>query len=479
MSCACETPGVYGGDSTPPARAGTKKGPPKPRPCCTPTTNACALCMPLGACLAFRGIEGCVPFLHGSQGCATYIRRYLISHFREPMDIASSSFGEHAVVFGGQASLSEGLLNVIGQYRPALIGVATTCLAETIGDDLGMLLRTFRAKHASMEGFPVIVPVSTPSYAGTHGEGFWRAARAAAEALAERTARDSDLVAICPGMVSPADFRHLRDLLLAYHMRFVLFPDYAETLDGPSWDGHIQLPPGGTPLRAMRRLGDCGTLLTFTTCMPPEAQPGGALARWGDIRRVNLPLPVGVAATDRLLALFGEWAGCSMPAELKAERGRLIDAYVDAHKITAGRRVAVFGEPDFVVGLTAFLREVGMLPVLCAAGGPAPLFEAALRAAVPDLPPDARVAADLDFADIEAAVETLKPDLLVGTSKGYGLSRRLGIPLLRAGFPIHDRIGGPRMLHVGYRGAQRLFDTLCNLLLDRDQNRSAVGYAYM
>ena len=62
----------------------------------TATRNACKMCTPLGACLAFSGIEGCVPFLHGSQGCATYIRRYLISHFREPMDIASSNFGEHA-----------------------------------------------------------------------------------------------------------------------------------------------------------------------------------------------------------------------------------------------------------------------------------------------------------------------------------------------------------------------------------------------
>lgn len=457
----------------------TMSGPPKPRPCCTPTTNACSLCMPLGACLAFRGLEGCVPFLHGSQGCATYMRRYLISHFREPMDIASSSFGEQAVVFGGQANLTEGLLNVIEQYKPALIGVATTCLAETIGDDLGMLLRAFRSTHAAMEGFPAIVPVSTPSYAGTHGEGFWRAARAAVATLAERTERDADLLGICPGMVSPADFRHLREILRAYHVRFVLFPDYSETLDGPSWSDQIQLPPGGTPLRALRRLGDCGGLLTFSTCMPPEALPGGALERWPDIRLTQLPLPVGVAATDRLLAFLGDWAGCSMPTELQTERRRLVDAYVDAHKITAARRVAVFGEPDFVVGMAVFLREIGMLPVLCAAGGPAPRFEAALRAAVPDLPDDARVAADLDFAEIEAAVEACKPELLVGTSKGYGLGRRLGIPLLRAGFPIHDRIGGPRMLHVGYRGAQRLFDAVCNTLLEHDQNRSAVGYAYM
>ena len=56
------------------------------------STNACKLCAPLGACIAFAGVEGAVPLIHGSQGCGTYIRRYLISHFNEPIDIASSIF---------------------------------------------------------------------------------------------------------------------------------------------------------------------------------------------------------------------------------------------------------------------------------------------------------------------------------------------------------------------------------------------------
>ena len=75
----------------------------------TSTTNACKLCKPMGAMLAFRGIEGAMPFLHGSQGCATYMRRYIISHFNEPMDIASSSLGEKHAVFGGGPNLKLGL----------------------------------------------------------------------------------------------------------------------------------------------------------------------------------------------------------------------------------------------------------------------------------------------------------------------------------------------------------------------------------
>ena len=113
------------------------------------TTNACKLCKPLGACLAFRGIEGAVPFLHGSQGCATYMRRYVISHFREPMDIASSSLGEKHAIYGGGPNLKQGLKNVMDKYGARLIGVASTCLTETIGDDMPMLVREFQARNWS------------------------------------------------------------------------------------------------------------------------------------------------------------------------------------------------------------------------------------------------------------------------------------------------------------------------------------------
>jgi len=136
------------------------------------TTNACKLCKPLGACLAFKGIEGTVPYLHGSQGCATYMRRYIISHYNEPIDIASSSLSEKHAVYGGGPNLKMGLSNVTEKYHPQMIGIATTCLTETIGDDVGMFLREYIADTTSAKNMPVFVNVSTPSYSGTHMEGF-------------------------------------------------------------------------------------------------------------------------------------------------------------------------------------------------------------------------------------------------------------------------------------------------------------------
>ena len=97
----------------------------------TATRNACKLCAPLGASVVFKGIEGCVPMIHGSQGCATYIRRYMISHYKEPVDIASSNFSEETTVYGGAKNFIDGIDNVIRQYHPKVMGIASTCLAET------------------------------------------------------------------------------------------------------------------------------------------------------------------------------------------------------------------------------------------------------------------------------------------------------------------------------------------------------------
>ncbi len=146
------------------------------------TQNACNVCTPLGASLAFKGIKGAVPLIHGSQGCSTYMRRYLISHYKEPVDIACSNFGEQTAIFGGGVNLMTALDNLEKQYHPDLIGIATTCLSETIGDDVPMFIRQYREANKEKET-PALVHVSTPSYKGTHIDGFHGALKAVVSEL--------------------------------------------------------------------------------------------------------------------------------------------------------------------------------------------------------------------------------------------------------------------------------------------------------
>ena len=437
------------------------------------TRNACKLCAPLGACLALRGVAGTVPFLHGSQGCATYIRRYLISHFREPVDIAVSGFSEATTVFGGGDNLHHGLNNVARQYHPELIGIATTCLPETIGEDVGLLLREFR-----QEGDFLMVHVATPSYRGTHVDGFHATVRALVEQLAEGGPA-GEHVNVFPGMVSPADLRYLKEVFADFGLEATLLPDYSETLDGPQLDEYQKIPSGGTPVESVRAMGRARMSLELGRTLAETGTTAASLESRFGVARSKLGWPVGVLETDRFFAALSELSGRPTPEKHAQERGRLVDSYVDAHKYVFGRRAVVYGEEDLVVGLAAFLAEIGVQPVLCASGGESGRLEAAVKAVAGAAAERIVVREGMDFATMGEVARGLAPDFLMGSSKGYSLARKLDLPLIRVGFPIHDRIGGQRILHLGYRGAQQLFDAVTNTLMARAQERSPVGYSYL
>lgn len=444
------------------------------------TTNACKLCKPMGATLAFRGVEGAMPFLHGSQGCATYMRRYIISHFNEPMDIASSSLGEKHAIFGGGPNLKQGLTNVTEKFHPKIIGIASTCLTETIGDNLPMLLAEYKAANKEKTDLPLLVPVSTPSYSGTHMEGFHAAVRSLVATLTEQSEEKEDRLAILPGFVSPEDIRHLKEICVNYNQPLTVLPDISETLDGPALDAYEKIPHGGTPICEIQGLAQVKAALEFGWTISAADSAGLLLEEQFDVAHHRIGLPMGIRSSDRFFKTLNTVTGKKTPALYTEQRGRLVDSLADGHKYVFGKKAIVYGEEDLVVGLTSFLVEIGIQPVLCASGGKSGMLEEAIASVTEGMLPEMpQIYEGMDFYDIEQQAEELAPDLLIGHSKGYQLARKLEIPIIRAGFPIHDRIGGQRLLHIGYAGAQRLFDTIANALLEKKQTDSDIGYSYM
>lgn len=449
------------------------------RPNYISTTNACKLCKPMGATLAFRGIEGAMPFLHGSQGCATYMRRYIISHFNEPMDIASSSLGEKHAVFGGGPNLKLGLANVIKKFHPRLIGIASTCLTETIGDDVPGLINEFKKANESAAELPALIPVSTPSYSGTHMEGFHAAVKAVLKNLAE-SGRPGTGINLLPGFLSPAEIRHLRKILNDFGLHTAILPDISETLDGPALAEHELIPAGGTKISAIKSMGRARAGIEFGSTLADSDSGGLWLQRHRGVANYRLGTPIGLRASDKFFNLLAELSGGPTPDKYLAERGRLLDAFADGHKYVFGKRAVVYGEEDLVVGITSFLAEIGVQPVLCASGGKSGRLQEVVREVCRDMTPEVPlVQEDTDFYEISEQAGALKPDFIIGHSKGYQMARQLNIPMIRAGFPIHDRIGGQRLMHIAYGGAQNLFDLIANTLLAKKQADSNVGYSYM
>ncbi|MFP4114982.1 MAG: nitrogenase component 1 [Spirochaetota bacterium] len=460
--------------------------------------NPCKACAPLGATLALKGVARSMCLLHGSQGCATYIRRYLIGHFREPVDVASSSFDESTAVFGGRRNLLAGVENVIRKYDPEVIGIATTCLAETIGEDIGLYKNELPGRE-TVE----YVWAETAAYKGSHVDGFMRMTESLAKLAVGEEHVDDSLAAspspplrlnLFPWMVSPADLRFLKRILIAAGIEATLLPDYSTTLDGGLWSDYEPIPPGGTPLAAIRAMGRADHSIVFGELAAERCNPAKTIYDRCAVPYSVLPLPIGLANSDRFLERLAQLGARAtregngrreviLPQDLRDARARLMDAYADAHKYFAGMTAAVYGEGDFVVAMAGFLSEVGIHPSICLTSDPGSRLltwsvrEAMRRSAGAGTEPT--IAADADFSRLDALLEEHRPDVLVGNSKGYKSARAHGIPLVRAGFPIQDRFGGQRLLHLGYEGALRMTDELANVVIAGRQDASPVGYMSM
>src|SRR6266540_576942 len=332
--------------------------------------NPVHACQPLGAELAAHGFEGTLPFVHGSQGCASYYRSTLNRHFREPAPAVSDSMTEDGAVFGGQNNLHEGLENAIALYHPKMIAVFTSCMPEIIGDDLTAFLKNARAKNIVPKDLPTPF-AHTPSFNGSHTTGYDAMLLAILQALTEGKrveGRCTGKLNLIPGFdANTGDYREYRRILEAFGIPATILADLAESFDSPN-DGTYRLYPGGTPLaeaadavngKATLTLGPYATTKTFAWVK--ESFAG---------KHVSLPMPMGIAKTDVFLMKLSELFEKPVPDALKAERGRAVDAMTDAQQYMHGKKFALYGDADQLLGYVSFLLEMGAVPhhVLCSKG---------------------------------------------------------------------------------------------------------------
>jgi nitrogenase molybdenum-iron protein NifN len=415
--------------------------------------------------MAFRGIENTMPLFHGSQGCSTYMRLHLAHHFREPVDIASSALSEKGAVYGGAANLKQGLKNVIKGYNPRMIGVATTCLAETIGEDIPHIIKEFMQENPSLKEL-VVIPVSTPSYTHSHEEGYNETLRAVVQTLAVQSRPNHRLNLIVGAVVSPADIRYLKQLLEDCKCDNILLPDTSETFDAPLVENPAKIPSGGTPIKDIKDMANSLETITLGICTQTTSA-GAYLKSRFNVPHTILPLPIGLEFTDMFAAKIEKITGRSLPRKYELERGRLLDAMIDVHKYVAHVNTAVFGDTDIVLGITKLLTELGMNPRVVATGADNPGFVEAVK----KIAPGSTILCGVDFTEIHGEIKSNDIELMIGPFTGRQISKKENIPLVRAGFPNHDRVGAARQLMLGYDGAMRLIDTITNTILEHDQSK--------
>lgn len=430
-------------------------------------TNPCKMCMPMGASTAFYGVSECMTILHGSQGCATYIRRHMATHYNEPVDIASSSLTEHGTVYGGEDNLKKGLQNLISLYNPKVIGIMTTCLAETIGEDIAGIIDRFYEENPEHRDL-TIIPVSSPGYGGTQYEGYMAALNAIAGKLPMNTEKHQKINVILPPH-SPADIRFIKQAFAIFGLEGIFLPDISDNLDGGHEKEYSRLPKGGTSLEDLRAMAGARMTIEITDDETTQS-PAITLSEKYQVPYRRIVSPMGLQATDQFYKLLAEISGHEIPESIKSERSRYLDGIIDSHKYNSAGRAVVFGEPEFVISTVRFCGENGIMPVVVATGSVFPELKKYTETIVEDLSrryfvEQYVIMDDADFKEIEEAAVKYQANMMIGNSDGRRMEEDLQIPLVRRGFPIHDRIGGQRLRMLGYEGSLTFLDEMTNALL--------------
>lgn len=424
--------------------------------------NPAKTCQPLGAMYAALGIHGCLPHSHGSQGCCAYHRMGLTRHFRDPVLASSSSFTEGASVFGGAANLKTSIKNVFKIYNPEIMAVHTTCLSETIGDDLSTII-----KQAEVPEGKVVIHANTPSYVGSHITGYSNMCKAMVSYLAESdgTAK-KNRVNILPGFVNPGDMREIKRIVKELGIEMTMFPDTSDVVDSPLTSKYNMYPEGGITVAEIHDSGNSKVTLALGSWSSDAA--GALLQEKCGVPCVPLKIPVGLKATDDFIMALKNNFGITVPHGLTVERGQVVDTLIDTHFHYQGMKVAVVGDPDLVIPLTEFLLTMGMIPAYVMTGTPGQRFETEVKKMLEDAGiKDSVVKAEGDLFELHKWVKDNHVDLLIGTTHCKYIARAEDIPLVRVGFPIFDRAVHYLMPVVGYRGCLRLIELISNALLDR------------
>jgi len=403
----------------------------------------------LGATLAYLGVDGMLGLLHGAQGCSTFIRLQLSRHFKESIALNSTAMSEDAAVFGGWENLKKGIRRVAEKFRPAVVGVMTSGLTETMGDDVRSAIVQFRAENPELAQVPVVW-ASTPDYCGSLQEGYAAAVEALLSTLAEGGERIPDQVNLLPGAhLTPADVEEAKELVESFGFKVLAIPDIANALDGHIDDEVSSLSTGGIPVGDIRRAGRSAATLYV----------GDSLARAAERLEESFGVPAfgftsltGLSQVDSFVSTLAALSRRPVPDRVARARSRLADAMVDCHYQFGAKKVALALEADHLKGLTRFLAGMGC-DVQAAL--------AATRTRGLDSLPSPQVFVG-DLEDLERVGRGA--DLLVANSNGRQAAAKLGVKAhLRAGLPVFDRLGAHQKMWVGYRGTMNLVFEVANL----------------
>lgn len=417
------------------------------------TVNPLKMSQPIGGALAFLGLADCMPLLHGSQGCTAFGLVLFQRHFRETIPMQTTAMNEVATVMGGLDNIGSALLSIYQRTHPRIIGICSTGVTETKGDDVDGYLKTFLAGHPEL-GDLAVVYVSTPDFKDAFQDGWGKAVRNMVDALVEPSpVRLNGSVNFLMGShLTVADIEELREISESFGLQATFLPDLSGSLDGHVPEDFSSTTLGGTALEEIRAMGEAELTIALGEQMRPAAE--ALMAKTGQ-PYVLFDRVTGLEANDQLLDCLSQLSGQPVANKYRRQRSQLMDAMLDGHFFFGGKKIAIGAEPDLLWNLGSWLADMGAVLTASVTTTQSPLLE--------QMPCAEVLIGDLE--DLEARAAGC--DLLITHSHGRQAAERLELPFLRMGLPIFDRLGAAHRLSVGYRGTRDLLFAVGNLLLGK------------
>ncbi|MEF3129309.1 nitrogenase iron-molybdenum cofactor biosynthesis protein NifN (plasmid) [Rhizobium leguminosarum] len=419
----------------------------------TAAINPLKLSQPLGAALAFLGVDGALPILHGSQGCSSFALVLLVRHFKHMVPLQTTAMDQIATVVGGADFLEKALVKLKARTWPRLIGICTTAVAETRDEDIaGDIINAKGARPRKLIDTEVVL-ARTPDFAGAMEEGWSKAVTAMIEAITLPGTQDRDpaKVVILPGSnMTVADVEHLRETVESFGLTPLILPDVSGGPDEAVRDRWIPIARGGAKVEHIRDLG------AATQCIAVGEQmrrPAEALQGLTGLPYVMFGSLTGLINADRFAWLLAAISHDNTPAAVRRGRMQLQEAMLSGHFHFAGKKVAIACEPDQLLQFAQLF--IGMGAVITAA-----VTTTGDSKVLQIVPTDTVKVGDLGDLEQLAA----DADLLVTHSHGRQAAERLAVPLMRVGFPVFDRIGSQHKLSILYRGTRDIIFEVANIV---------------
>jgi len=433
--------------------------------------NPIFTCQPAGAQYVSIGVKDCIGLVHGGQGCVMFVRLIFSQHFKESFEIASSSLHEDGAVFGALNRVEEGVDVLLMRYPDVkVIPIISTCSTEVIGDDIDGVIRKLnngllKEKYAGREVH--LIPVHTPSFKGSQVSGYDVAVEAFVKHFAKKGEK-SEKINLITGWVNPGDVKTLKHLLSEMNIDAnVLFE--IESFDSPLIPEENTVSHGETTIEDLQDTANAiGTIAL-------NRYEGGKAAEYleneFEIPAIIGPSPIGIRNTDIFLKNLSKMTGKPIPKSLAYERGIALDTITDlTHMFFAGKKVAIYGHPDLVIGLAEFCLDLEMKPVLLLLGDDNTTYvkDPRIKSLQENVNFDMEIVLNADLWELEDRIKNkgLEVDLIMGHSKGRFVSIDNNIPMLRVGFPVFDRAGYFRHPVMGYEGAMWLAEEMANIIFN-------------